>query len=89
MPPRDPKLCPDLERALPRDALEAGDPAAEYRRDRSPWEFLFGDGEWHRVTVRSWRLDKLGRQVVQVEWRAESSTWEGSYLADAEKMRER
>jgi hypothetical protein len=85
MPPRDPRLCPALERALPADSL-GGDPG--YRPDRSPWLFLFGDGEWHPVSVRAWQRDRHGREVVQVEWSADGSTWGGSYIADRSRMRE-
>lgn len=53
-----------------------------------PWLFLFGDGEWHHVTVRGWWLDKLGRLVTQIEWSAGGEYWTGEYRAEAEKMRE-
>lgn len=85
MPPRDPKQCPALERALPADS-PGRDPG--HRDDNSPWLFLFGSGEWHPVSVRGWWTDRHGRQVVQVEWHADGSTWEESYLAEPEKMRE-
>lgn len=85
MPPRDPKLCPALEVALPSDS-PGRDPG--YRSDSSPWEFLFGDGEWHQVRVVAWWTDRHGRQVVQIEWHAANSTWEESFLADPERMRE-
>jgi hypothetical protein len=84
MPPRDPRLRPALERALPGDSgIFDG-----YRDDNSPWRFLFGDGEWHPVSVRAWWTDRHGRTVVQVEWHAAGSTWEESYLFDEEKARE-
>ena len=84
MPPRDPKLCPSLERALP------GDSGAflEYRTDDAPWRFMFGDNERHLVSVRAWWTDRYGRSVVQVEWHIDGSTYEESYLAEPEKMRE-
>ena len=85
MPPRDPRLCPALERALPGDS-PGRDPGR--RPDNSPWLFLFGDHEWHRVTARAWWTDRHGREVVQVEWHADGSTFEETYLADPEKMRE-
>jgi hypothetical protein len=85
MPPRDPRLCPALERALPADS-PGHDPG--YRPDRSPWLFLFGDGEWRPVSVRAWWRDRHGREVVQVEWHADGGTYGESYLADPEKMRE-
>ena len=85
MPPRDPRLCPALERALPADS-PGRDPG--YRTDRSPWLFLFGDREWHRVQARAWWRDRLGREVVQIEWHAAGSTWSESYLVDRTRMRE-
>lgn len=58
-----------------------------WRPDSSPWEFLFGDGAWHLVRVTGWWLDKDGEQVVQIEWHADGSTWEESYLVDPVKLR--
>lgn len=86
MPPRDPRLCPALERALPGDS-PGHDPGW---RDggNAPWLFLFGDGEWHRVSVRAWWADKFARQVVQIEWYAAGSTWGEAYLVSEERMRE-
>lgn len=85
MPPRDPRLCPALEAALP-----AGSPgsAGGYRPDRSRWLVLFGDGEEHPVTARGWWTDRHGRAVVQVEWSIATETWGGAHLFDAELMRE-
>jgi hypothetical protein len=84
MPPRDPRLCPALDRALPGDSgIFLG-----YRTDDAPWRFLFGDGEEHPVTVRAWWLDKYGRQVVQIEWSIDGSTWSESYIVDLGRMRE-
>lgn len=86
MAPRDPRLRPALEVSWPADA----DPAAPARRG-SGWDLrlvLFGDGEWHRVTVRAWRTDKAAREVIDVEWRAAGSTWSESYLFNAERVRE-
>ena len=83
MPPRDPKLCPSLERALP------GDSGAflEYRDEgNAPWRFLFGDGQQHPVQVRAWWTDRQGRAVVQVEWHIDGSTYEESYIVDLERM---
>lgn len=88
MPPRDPRLCPALERALPADDPDPGNPSAEWRGDFSPWQFLFGDGAWHPVTVRAWWLDKAGREVVQIEWSIAGETFGDSYIADPGKMRE-
>ena len=85
MPPRDPRLCPALERALPADS-PGHDPG--YRADCSPWEFLFGDGRWHRVSVRAWWRDRHSRDVVQIEWYADGSTWGESYIVDYSRMRE-
>jgi len=64
MPPRDPRLCPALDRALPCDS-PGRDPG--YRGERSPWLFLFGDRGWHPVTVRA-------REVVEVEWHGGGDT---------------
>jgi hypothetical protein len=85
MPPRDPRLRPALERALPADS-PGHDPG--YRSGRSPWLFLFGDGEWHQVTVRAWWRDRLGREVVDIQWHIDGDTWEETYLASPERMRE-
>jgi hypothetical protein len=63
-------------------------PGGQYRADGNVWMVLFRDGAWHSVTVKAWRVDRRGRDVVDVEWRAELGTWSGTYLADPEKMRE-
>lgn len=84
-PPRDPRLCPALEVALPADS-PGRDPG--HRADNSPWLFLFGSGEWHRVTARAWWTDRRGREVVQVEWHAGGSTFDETYVVDRERMRE-
>lgn len=85
MPPRDLRLCPALEVALPADS-PGHDPS--YRPDRTLWEFLFGDGGWHTVTAVAWWTDRHGRPVVQIEWHAASSTWEETYIVDEGRMRE-
>jgi hypothetical protein len=82
MPPRDPKLCPALDRAMPAD-----DVAGTMRDDGTIWLVLFGDGEEHSVTVRAWRTDRLGRDVVDVEWYAAGTTWGESYIADLDRIR--
>jgi len=85
MPPRDPRLCPALEVARPGDS-PGRDPG--YRDgENAPWDFLFGDHEWHRVSVRAWWRDRLGREVVQIEWHADGSTWEESYVVNHGRMR--
>lgn len=84
MPPRDPRLCPALERALPGDSGTFDG----YRPDRSPWLFLFGSGEWHPVSARGWWTDRQGRPVVQVEFHIDGSTYGEAYLVDPERMRE-
>jgi hypothetical protein len=45
---------------------------------------------WHPVTVRAWRRDRRGRDVVDVEyWDPEELTTRvGSYVSDPERMRE-
>jgi hypothetical protein len=40
------------------------------------------------VTVRAWWRDRLGRQVVDIQWHIDGSTWEETYLASPERMRE-
>jgi len=85
VPPRDPRLCPALDRALPADS-PGRDPG--YRGERSPWLFLFGDHEWHPVTVRARWTDRHGREVVEIEFRAGGDTYGEAYLAEPEKMRE-
>ena len=49
---------------------------------------LFGDGEWHPVSVRSWGTDRYGRTTIGVEWHIDGETWGESYLAIPERMRE-
>ena len=83
MAPRDPKLRPALEVVPPTDAGAPG-----YRHDRTLYEFLWGDGEWHTVTIRGWRKDARGRQVVDVEFHAAGGTWSESYLYDPAKVRD-
>lgn len=85
MPPRDPRLCPALERALPADS-PGRDPG--YRDDRSPWLLLFGDREWHPVTVVAWWTDRHGKGVVQIEWHIDGSTYDESFIVDHSRMRE-
>jgi len=84
MPPRDPRLCPALERSLPADAVPGGPRLSV----REPWLVLFGDGQEHQVTVRAWRKDRQDRDVIDVEWHAAGDTWGESYRADLRKMRE-
>lgn len=72
MPPRDPRLCPALERALPCDAAPGSSRVPERPE---PLEVLFGDGAWHLVSVRAWRRDRYGRDVVQVEWHIGGETF--------------
>ena len=49
---------------------------------------LFGDGQWRAVEVLAWWEDDLGREIVMVEWRAEESTWNETYLVDRAKLRD-
>jgi hypothetical protein len=86
MPPYDPRLCPDLERALPGDAVRSGDDG--YRPAGAVCEVMFGDGGWRDVTLVSWRRDRLGRWVAQLEWHAQGGTWTESYLYDPQRVRE-
>jgi hypothetical protein len=86
MPPRDPRLCPDLQRAMPADS-PGHDPGW---RDglNLPWDVLFGDGYFHRVRARAWWHDRHGREVVEVEWSIGGGTFNETYLVDRERMRE-
>ena len=84
MLPGDPRLRPALERAIPADTV----PDDTFRLEGIPCDVLFGDGRWHPARlVARWR-DRNGREVVQIEWFAELSTWTEEYLADPEKIRE-
>ena len=85
MPPRDPRLCPALERALPADAVP-GSSVTCSPPDRLL--VLFGDGLWHPVSVRARWRDRHGRTVVQLEWHIEGETFGEAYLYDAERARE-
>lgn len=85
MPP-SPRSRPDLEVALSRDTRRPGDHGWR-SGNREPWEFLFGDGEWRPVEVLAWWIDDHGQNVVQVEFRAELSTWNGAYVVDPGKVR--
>lgn len=84
MPPRDPKLRPALERALPADDVPGSTRVLPWPER---WLVVFGDGERHLVWVRARRTDRLGRETVDLEWYAAGSTWTESYLAAPAKMR--
>jgi hypothetical protein len=84
MPPRDPRLCPDLERARPADST--GD--SDYRSVREIREVLFGDGEWREVQLRAQWLDMAGRLVIQLEWSANRERWTEAYVSDPERVRD-
>ena len=85
VPPRDPKLCPALERALPADAVP-GSSVTCSPPDRLL--VLFGDGFWHPVSVRARRRDRHGRDVIAVEWHIEGETFGEAYLVNPERVRE-
>jgi hypothetical protein len=51
-------------------------------------EALFGDGEWHPVTVKARWRDRRGTAVVQVAWTIGGEAYGESYLADPERIRE-
>jgi hypothetical protein len=87
MPP-SPRNSPALEVALSRDTRRPGDHGWHRDESETGWEMIFGDRRWHQVDVRAWWTDDRGRQVVQIEWHAELSTWGETYLANLEKMRE-
>lgn len=83
-------LDPERDRAeFAEPGLSREHAAEAWRADFSPWEFLFGDGDWHPVTVKAWWLDKSGRQVVQIEWSIAGETWGESFRFEREKARER
>lgn len=84
MPPRDPRLCPALRRALPANS----EGYTEWKHDGRLHEALFGDGLWHAVTVKARWLDRHRRAVVQLEWSIGAESWGESYLADSERIRE-
>jgi hypothetical protein len=85
MPPRDPRLCPALERALPDDDVPGSTRVLDWPE---PWKVLFGSGEWRTVRVRQRGRDVRGREVIGVEWFAEGEAWSGSYVVDSERARE-
>lgn len=84
MPPRDPRKCPALERALPADDLPGSTHVPGWPERRL---VLFGDGEWHPVSVTAWRRDREGAVVIDVEWYADGSGWSESYRYDGERVR--
>lgn len=63
MPPRDPRLCPALDRALPADDVPGSTVVLDWPERVL---VLFGDGEWHPVRIRSWCEDNRGRTVAHV-----------------------
>jgi len=65
-------------------------PGGQYREDRRTWLVLFGDGSWRSVTVKAWRVDRHGREVVDLEFwdRSELTTRTSSFVVDREKLRE-
>jgi hypothetical protein len=75
MPPLSSRDRPALEVALSRDARRPGDHGWHSDTSQTGWEMLFGDGAWHAVDVCAWWTDDHGREVVQVYWYAEYSTW--------------
>jgi hypothetical protein len=81
MPPRDARLCPDLERALPAEGY------TDYRVVRELREAVFGDGRWRPVTLRAVWRDRGGRWVAKLEWSIDGEGWTEAYVADAEKIR--
>lgn len=87
MPPRDPRLCPALERALPGDLRPGSTRACDAPE---PWSIQFGGSsrEWHDVSVRAWALDNHGGEVIDVEWfTPDGLAWSEGYVDEREKMR--
>lgn len=91
MPPRDPKLCPALKRALPGDYAPGSVRVLDWPER---WECEFGEtGEngdpvWRVIRVRSRARNLDGRETILAEWDAGGSTWTEWYQVDAERMRE-
>jgi hypothetical protein len=83
MPPADPKLCPDLERVQPGDIRPGSSEPVLFPE---PWKILFGDGEWHDVSVTGRAAADGGREAVQVTWSARGELWTGWYRVDRAKM---
>lgn len=89
MPPRDPRLRPALERALPEDLKPGTTQVCDFPE---PWSIQFGGEakEWHNVSVRAWALDVRGREVIDVEWfTPDGLAWSESYVAQRSKMAKR
>lgn len=84
LPPADPKLCPALEVARPGACH--GLRVVDWPE---PWSFRFGGREerWHPVSVRARGTSPDGREVIQVRWSIEGSTFHETYYADPAKMR--
>jgi hypothetical protein len=87
MPP-SPRNRPALEVARSRDSRRPGDHGWHRDESETGWEMMFGDGGWRLVDVRAWWTDDRGRDVVQIYWAAELSTWTGEFVADVQKMQE-
>lgn len=88
MPPRDPRLCPALKRALPGDHKTGTTRVTEAPE---PWSVQFG-GEskrWHDVHVVAWAMDNRGREIADVEWYIDGFAWNESFIAERSKMRRR
>ena len=66
---------------MPADAV-----AEPWRPDNSAWLVLFGNGKWRVMMVKAWRKDRVGRDVVDVEFWAQGSTWSEAYVVDPKKM---
>lgn len=89
VPPRDPRLCPDLERALPGDLKPGSTQVLDFPE---PWSIQFGGEakEWCNVSVGAWALDVRDREVIDVEWfTPDGLAWTESYVVEREKMERR
>lgn len=86
MPPADSKLRPALERVKPDDMRPGSSEPVLFPE---PWKILFGDGEWHDVSVTGRAAATGGREVIQVEWSARGELWTGWYFAAGAKMEKR
>lgn len=71
---------------MPGDVCAPGEDDG-YRAAGEPCMVLMGDGAWRQVTLLSWRRDRRGRWVAQLEWHAQAATWTESYVHDPERLR--
>lgn len=84
VPHYDARFNPALDPAAPTDAAPGRNVSVH-----DPWRIEFGDGRWRQVTVRAWRQDRFGRDVIDIEWwTPEAGAYTGAYVADRKLMEE-